>query len=175
MNIEIIRRQLERYKKCSIGKYTRLKDARNFLANLVHELDMSYNVEPNFDDAKNKCQIFGINHLCQDFTNGKDLTGAMEHLVPLAAELRSKNRIGSDSFWNRIPVSGTNRTYNQTPEHADKVKKWLDYVNNRRGETPRLFYEVDYQFFKMMKEREESLISVEDNYRKKAKKLFTHE
>ena len=165
MDISKIEKQLAKYQKCSIGKYTRVKDARNFLANMVHELDQRHNVVATIEDAKKKCEIFKIDHLCQDFTDGEKLTGAMEHLVPLAGELKSKGRVGSDSFWNRIPVSGSNRTYNETPAYAEKIRLWVDYVN-QRGAT--LYYNVDRQFFEIMKQREESLIAAEDSYREMA-------
>ena len=48
-----------------------------------------------------------------------------------AIKICKKKRIGSDSGWNRVPVSGNNRNYKKNSEHLIKINKWIEYCNKR--------------------------------------------
>mgnify|MGYP001291494741 CR=1 FL=1 len=127
------------FSKCSIGLHTRINDKRNFLANYSYYLDQQQIVQYTQVDDYKKCEIFGITKNNIDFTTQKKMSGCGEHYYPLAKDFKKKKRIGSDSGWNRIPVSGSNHKYKLNYDNINKVNKWLEYCN-RRGAT--LYYEL---------------------------------
>ena len=45
---------------CSLGLNTRVKDKRNFIANLSYFYDKKRNIEYLEEDDKKKCEIFNI-------------------------------------------------------------------------------------------------------------------
>ena len=127
------------FSKCSLGLNTRIKDKRNFLAQYSHALDKN-NTQYILIDKNKKCEIFGIKEDNIDFITKKKMTGCGEHFYPLSQEFKKKKRIGSDSGWNRIPVSGSNRRYKQNPENMLKVTEWINYCQGR-GAT--LYHDLD--------------------------------
>lgn len=128
------------YDKCSLGFNTRIKDKRNFIANCSFDLDQKDTLQYSKIDDNKKCEIFGIEKSNIDFTTKKKMTGCGEHYYPLAKEFNTKKIIGSDSGWNRIPVSGSNQSYKKNPEHMLKVKKWLVYCNSKGA---RLYHKLN--------------------------------
>ena len=127
------------YGKCSIGLNTRVKDKRNFIANYSHTLDDTNEKYTEIDDKK-KCETFDIDNNNIDFTTKTKMTGIGDHYHPLCKEYKSNNRIGSDSGWNRIPVSGNNHKYKNNPENMVKVNEWIRYCNDRGA---KLYYDLD--------------------------------
>ena len=130
------------FNKCSIGLNVRIKDKRNFLANYSYHLDKHKIQYSTIDDNK-KCEIFGIKKSNIDFITNQKMSGCGEHYYPIAGDFNSKNRIGSDSGWNRIPVSGSNRKYKQNPENLVKINEWLNYCGGR-GAT--LYHDLEDKF-----------------------------
>ena len=128
------------FSKCSLGLHTRINDKRNFLANYSYELDKRQIVQYTEIDDNKKCEIFKIEKNNIDFTTHRKMSGCGEHYYPLAKDFKSKKRIGSDSGWNRIPVSGNNHKYKQNYEYMNKVNQWIEYCK-RRGAT--LYYELN--------------------------------
>ena len=117
--------------KCSLGLTTRAGDLRNFNANLSHNYDLKYNIPYTEDDEKEKLRIFNIPNSKTDFTNGNKLKGIGDHLYPLVKEFKAHKRLGSDSMWNRIPVSGYNRKYHENMENKIKIDLWKKYCKMR--------------------------------------------
>ena len=128
------------FSKCSLQLNTRIKDKRNFLANTSFELDQRETLIYSEIDDNKKCEIFGIQKNNIDFITQKKMTGCGEHYYPLAKDFKSKKIIGSDSGWNRIPVSGSNQSYKRNPEHMVKVNKWLVYCNSKGA---RLYHQLN--------------------------------
>ena len=126
-------------KKCSLSLHTRVKDTRNLIANFSHILDGCENTLYTEDDRKKKCEIFEISNDKTDFITGQKLNGIGDHYYPLTAERKKLNRIGSDSQWNRIPVSGYNSKYKNQSEYSEKIKQWENYCNSRGA---KLFYQL---------------------------------
>jgi hypothetical protein len=126
-------------KKCSIGLDTRVKDKRNIIANFGHFLDQQKNVQYTKEDDIKKCEIFNIEKSNIDFISLKHMTGVGDHYYPLCKYLKKNNRIGSDSFWNRIPVSGNNTNYTDVSENMYKINKWLKYCEERDA---KLFWDI---------------------------------
>ena len=131
------------FTKCSLGLNTRIKDRRNFIANYSYELDKDKFHYTKNDDKK-KCEIFGIEKSNIDFVTHKKLTGCGEHFYPLSQEFKTKKRIGSDSGWNRIPVSGSNRKYKDTTENMIKINEWLKYCQHKGAV---LYHDLDDSIF----------------------------
>lgn len=128
------------FSKCSLGFKTRINDKRNFIANYSFELDQKETLQYSKIDDNKKCEIFGIQKSYIDFITQKKMTGCGEHYYPLTKEFAAKKRIGSDSGWNRIPVSGSNQSYKKTPEYAVKVSKWLEYCDTKGA---RLYHQLN--------------------------------
>ena len=57
-----------------------------------------------------------------------------------------KKIIGSDSGWNRIPVSGSNQRYKKNPEHMLKVNKWLEYCKSKGARLYHQLNETEFNF-----------------------------
>jgi len=129
-------------RKCSLGLNTRVKDKRNFLANCSYDADCKRNIIYNEEDDKKKCEIFNIPNTKTDFITGKPMKGIGDHLYPLAKDFAIKKIIGSDSKWNRIPVSGYNSKYKNSNNNEihDKICAWKAYVEERGG---LMFHEID--------------------------------
>ena len=119
-------------KKCSIGLDTRVKDKRNMIANFSHFLDQNNEPYTEEDDIK-KCEIFNIEKSNVDFITLKYMTGIGDHYYPICKDFKKNNRIGSDSSWNRIPVSGNNTKYKDTSENISKINKWIKYCEKRNA------------------------------------------
>jgi len=135
------------FSKCSIGIDARIKDKRNFLANYSYYLDQRQTVQyTDYDDYK-KCEIFGITKSNIDFTTHNKMGGCGEHYYPLAKEFNTKKRIGSDSGWNRIPVSGSNHKYKQNDDNMIKVNKWLEYCESKGA---KLYHELSEKQIKFI-------------------------
>jgi len=131
------------FTKCSLGVNTRIKDRRNFIANYSYELDKD-KIHYTKNDDKKKCEIFGIEKSNIDFVTQKKLTGCGEHFYPLSQEFKTKKRIGSDSGWNRIPVSGSNIKYKDTTENMIKINEWLKYCQDKGAV---LYHDLDDSIF----------------------------
>tara|TARA_Y100001937_G_scaffold101746_1_gene139680 strand:+ start:52 stop:549 length:498 start_codon:yes stop_codon:yes gene_type:complete len=142
------------FSKCSLGLETRIKDKRNFIANCSFVLDQQETLQYSKIDDDKKCEIFGIQKSNIDFITKKKMTGCGEHYYPLTKEFNAKKIIGSDSGWNRIPVSGSNQSYKKTPEHMLKVNKWLEYCNSKGA---RLYHQLDEDEFNFINVRFEKL------------------
>lgn len=127
------------FDKCSLGLNTRIKDKRNFIGNYSHELDKSYNIVYTEEDDKKKCEIFDIDKSNIDFTTKTKMSGIGDHYYPLCKEYKKKSRIGSDSGWNRIPVSGSNHKYKNDSENMIKVNMWIQYCQEREAN---LYYDL---------------------------------
>mgnify|MGYP006119987889 CR=1 FL=1 len=125
-------------KKCSIGLHTRVRDTRNLIANFSHLLDIE-NTPYTDDDRHKKCEIFEITDDKIDFISGEKMKGIGDHYYPLSADRKKLNRIGSDSQWNRIPVSGYNSKYKNNPEYSEKINKWETYCISREA---KMFYQL---------------------------------
>ena len=96
---------------CSLNLYTKVKDIRDLTCNIAHCYDGKYNVPFTEEDKKQKCIIFDIPTSKTDFiTGGKVKTG--DHWFPIGKHWK-ENKIGSDSEWNLIPVSGSNKKENK--------------------------------------------------------------
>ena len=117
--------------KCCLGLYTRVKDMRNFCCNLAHELDLQYNVNYSTEDENEKLRIFNTPNSKTDFTNGNKLTGVGDHLYPICKDRVKMRIIGSDTLWNRIPVSGYNQKYKENENFKVKVDCWEEYCKKR--------------------------------------------
>ena len=128
------------FKKCSLGLSTRIKDKRNFIANYSYYLDQQKTIQYSIIDDNKKCEIFGIKKSNIDFITKKKMTGCGEHYYPLGQEFKKEKRIGSDSGWNRIPVSGNNSRYKKNPENMLKVNEWINYCQGRGAS---LYHELD--------------------------------
>tara|TARA_Y100000768_G_scaffold372995_1_gene341205 strand:- start:572 stop:1051 length:480 start_codon:yes stop_codon:yes gene_type:complete len=128
------------FSKCSLRFDTRIKDKRNFIARYSFELDQQETLQYRKIDDDKKCEIFGIQKSNIDFITKKKMTGCGEHYYPLTKDFNAKKIIGSDSGWNRIPVSGSNQSYKKTPEHMLKVNKWLEYCNSKGA---RLYHQLN--------------------------------
>ena len=122
--------------KCSLALHTRVKDTRNLIANFSYYLD-SNNTPYTDEDKKKKCDIFKIPNEKTDFITYKTLNGVGDHYYPLSAERKKYNRIGSDSMWNRIPVSGYNSKYKKQEQYLEKLNQWEEYCKSRGA---KMFY-----------------------------------
>lgn len=127
------------FNKCSLGLNTRIKDKRNFIGNYSHELDVRYNIDYTEEDDKKKCEIFDIDKSNIDFTTKTKMSGIGDHYYSLCKDYKTKSRIGSDSGWNRIPVSGSNHKYKNDSENMIKVNKWIQYCQEREA---KLYYDL---------------------------------
>lgn len=159
---------------CSLSLYTKVTDVRDLLCNISHIYDNKYNVHFTEEDYKHKCMIFKIPDCKTDFiTGGKVGTG--DHWFPIAKEWK-KNKIGSDSNWNIIPVSGNNSTdlkYNQLKKdilnkkeidgkykiYSIMIKKWLMYTESRGA---KLYYNVPDNFSQVIHNRNTNLKLIQD-------------
>lgn len=159
---------------CSLSLYTKVTDVRDLLCNIAYYYDNKYNVPFTEEDNVNKCMIFDIPDCKTDFiTGGKVGTG--DHWFPIAKEWK-KNKIGSDSKWNIIPVSGNNSMalkYNQLKKdilngkkidskyekYSNIIKKWLMYVESRKA---KLYYNVPDKFYQVIDDRNSNLRLVQD-------------
>tara|TARA_Y100000389_G_scaffold173753_1_gene183178 strand:- start:116 stop:514 length:399 start_codon:yes stop_codon:yes gene_type:complete len=103
-------------------------------------LDQKETLQYSKIDDNKKCEIFGIQKNNIDFITQKKMTGCGEHYYPIAKDFDTKKIIGSDSGWNRIPVSGSNQSYKKTHDHALKVSKWLEYCNSKGA---RLYHQLN--------------------------------
>lgn len=142
--------------KCSISLHTRAKDTRNLIANFSHFLD-STNTSYTEEDKKKKCEIFEIPNEKTDFITHKSLTGIGDHYYPLGKERKKYNRIGSDSMWNRIPVSGYNSNYKKQEEYLEKLNKWEEYCKSRGA---KMFYNLTEEQNDIIKKGVEELVRV---------------
>ena len=124
--------------KCSLSLNTRVRDTRNLMANFAHYLDLN-NTQFTNEDNKKKCEIFGIQHDKIDFITFKVLKGIGDHYYPLSGERKKHNRIGSDSMWNRIPVTGYNSKYKKQEEYLEKLNQWEEYCKSRGA---KMFYNL---------------------------------
>jgi hypothetical protein len=135
---------------------TRIKDKRNFIANYGFDKDQRETSQYSKIDDNKKCEIFGIQKSNIDFITQKKMSGCGEHYYPLMKDFNAKKIIGSDSGWNRIPVSGSNQSYKKTPEHMLKVNKWLVYCNSKGARLYHQLNETQFNFindlFKKLKE-----------------------
>ena len=161
---------------CSLSLYTKVKDVRDLTCNLAHEYDKKYNVPFTEEDKKQKCVIFDIPTLKTDFIRGvKIYTG--DHWFPIG-KIWKKNKIGSDSEWNLIPVSGSNgkgNIYNQLKKdmlsnkeidsenmkYSNKIEQWLTYVEDRGA---KLSYNMPEDFRQAIESRNKETMSVQDKY-----------
>ena len=149
---------------CSIGLHTRVKDKRNFIANVSNFYDTSKNVEYTNVDDKKKCEIFKIPNSKVDFITGNKLNGIGDHYYPLCAELKKLNRIGSDSLWNRIPVSGSNLSYKKSGEYKEILELWINYATSRGA---KLYYHLNSDHIRILNELTEELVRVNSDKFKK--------
>ena len=143
--------------KCSIGLHTRVKDKRNLIANWVCKLDSEKNIPFTEVDDKKKCEIFGIPSSNTDFITGKKLTGIGDHYYPLCADIKKDMSVGSDSLWNRIPVSGNNSAYKKEKVYIEKLEEWEAYVKER-GATMR--YTLKQEHLDVLEETVKELVQV---------------
>jgi hypothetical protein len=146
------------YAVCSLGLNTRVKDKRNFLANYSHYLDKTKIQYTKSDDDK-KCEIFGIEKNNIDFVSHHKMGGIGDHYYPLGKGFRTQKRIGSDSGWNMIPVSGSNQNYKKNPDNLIIVNKWIEYCNNR-GAT--LFHDLNENQISRIEEGFAILVSMHE-------------
>jgi len=146
-------------KKCSLSLDTRVKDRRNIIANLSHQLDCKLNIPYNEEDDAKKCEIFAIPTINTDFITGKLMKGIGDHLYPLAKDAMVKKIIGSDSGWNRIPVSGYNSKYKNSTnnEIQEKISAWKSYVKERNG---LMFHEINNNHIQKLIELENELVKI---------------
>jgi len=163
--------------KCSLSLNTKVKDKRDLICNISHEYDIKYNIKFTKEDEHKKCEIFDISDSKIDFITGQKVqTG--DHYYPLCALREKENKIGSDSEWNSIPVSGSNKKeniYNKLKKDIfkdkkldissftsdeqsilSKLKKWIDYVEYRKAN---MFYKVSDEFNNRLKERDEIMVN----------------
>ena len=144
---------------CSLGLNTRVKDKRNFIANLSYFYDEKRNIEYLEEDDKKKCEILNIPNSKTDFITGLKLTGIGDHYYPLCADIKKFNRIGSDSLWNRIPVSGSNLKYKKNKEYHEKLDAWINYVQHRGA---LLYYTLTEEDLIILKDLEEELVKINE-------------
>jgi len=144
-------------KKCSLSLDTRVKDRRNIIANLSHQLDCKRNIPYNEEDDAKKCEIFAIPTINTDFITGKLMKGIGDHLYPLAKDAMVKKLIGSDSGWNRIPVSGYNSKYKESTDNEiqDKISAWKIYVKERNG---LMYHEINDNHIQKLNELQNELV-----------------
>ena len=152
---------------CSIGLNTRVKDKRNLIANIVNEWDKN-NVPYTSNDDIEKCKIFGICNSKTDFITHTKLTGIGDHYYPLCKHIKTKKTVGSDSLWNRIPVSGSNTTYKEDKTNMDKVKKWLEYAESKGA---KLYYNLSDEFVELLNKNINKLIKINELAFKELKEL----
>lgn len=143
--------------KCSLGLLARVKDLRNYVVNLSHEWDLKHNIPYTIDDEKEKLRIFNIPNPKTDFTNGNELKGIGDHLYPITKDLKKRKRIGSDTMWNRIPVSGYNRKYHEIVENKIKLDCWEEYCK-KRGAT--LSYHVSDEIYNHIYQYQQLLVDM---------------
>jgi len=162
---------------CSLSLNTKVKDTRDLLCNLAHNWDAKYNIPFTENDDKHKCLIFGIPTSKTDFITGHSVqTG--DHWYPIGQKRKAENKIGSDSEWNIIPVSGSNKKenkYNQLKrdifnkkdiddgykEYSDKIKQWISYVESRGA---KLCYNVPDEFHQVIEARNNEMMILQDKY-----------
>jgi len=141
----------------SIGLHVRVKDMRNIICNYVSILDKKKNEEYTDKDELEKLRIFGIPNSKTDFITRKELKGIGDHLYPLCKNRVKENRIGSDSSWNRIPVSGYNIKYKEIPENRIKVEEWQEYCKTRGA---KLYYQLSDEQSNRIVQLQEELTNV---------------
>ena len=144
-------------KKCSLGLHTRVKDKRNLIANLAYYYDCEYNIPYTKYDDEKKCEIFGIDNPSTDFITGNRMKGIGDHFYPLCADIKKKKIFGSDSKWNRIPVSGYNSKYKKDGSYNDTLVKWTSYVEDRGA---KMFYPLEQKHQTLLNEWEHSLVEI---------------
>jgi len=149
-----------KFKKCSIGLDARVKDRRNLIANYSHYLDSTLNIEYTGDDDKIKCDIFEIDNSSIDFITKDKMSGIGDHYYPLSKDYKTENRIGSDSGWNRIPVSGNNSKYKDNAENMEKIKRWIYHCETREA---RLFYILNPEQVNIINKGIDKLIEVNNS------------
>ena len=143
--------------KCSLSLHTRVKDRRNIFANLANFYDCENNKSYTDTDDKKKCEIFGITKSNIDFITQKTMKGIGDHLYPLCADFKKKNIIGSDSKWNRIPVSGYNSKYKKDKLYIEKINKWIEYVAEKEGV---MYYTLKLEHISILQNMETNLIRI---------------
>ena len=146
-------------KSSSIGLNTRVKDMRNHIANYVHQLDVKNNISYTIEDENEKLRIFDIPNSNTDFITRKKITGVGEHYYPLCKDRLKHMIIGSDSYWNRIPTTGTNTTYMELNENKIKVEKWIQYCKSRGAS---LFYPVSDEINNIIIQTQNELVKVNE-------------
>ena len=144
---------------CSLGLNTRVKDKRNFIANLSHFYDQKRNIKYTETDDNKKCGIFEIPNSKTDFITGLKLTGIGDHYYPLCAEIKKLARIGSDSLWNRIPVIGSNLKYKKNNEYREKLDAWINYTERRGAQ---VYYTLTDEDLIILKELEIKLVRINE-------------
>ena len=144
----------------SINLNTRVKDKRNLFANLSYHYDKS-NVPFTKEDEQVKRDIFAIPDLSTDFITRKKLTGIGDHYFPLAGKYKTEQCIGSDSQWNRIPVSGYNSNYKKypDPDAEKKINSWLEYVRTRGA---KMYYSLTSEHVDIVNKLERDLVSLNE-------------
>jgi len=145
--------------KCSLGLNVRVKDFRNLIANYSNYLDNNHNMQYEDKDDKKKCEIFEITDSKTDFISGLKLTGCGDHYYPLCKNRKKDNTIGSDSLWNRIPVSGSNTKYKDDMNNKIKIDKWLLYVESRGA---KLYYKLNDHQIETINQGEKELIATNE-------------
>jgi hypothetical protein len=148
-------------KMCSLSLNTRIKDKRNLLANLSAYYDTTCNIPYTPEDEAKKCEIFEVPNTKTDFITHKPMKGVGDHYFPLASKYKTGNTIGSDSLWNRIPVSGYNSKYKDGSHETirKKLDTWLKYVKMRGG---RLSYQLLSEHKDLISEFEEKIIEMNE-------------
>ena len=166
--------------KCSLSLHTKAKDKRDLICNISHFYDKK-NIEFTKEDEKKKCEIFDISDSKIDFITGQKVqTG--DHYYPLCALREKENKIGSDSKWNCIPVSGSNKKdniYNKLKKEIlkdkdldissfksdeqlilSKLKEWIDYVEYKGA---KMYHEISDEFNNRLKKRDEIMVNENDS------------
>jgi len=89
------------------------------------------------------------------------MTGIGDHYYPLAKHFKKQGRIGSDSFWNRIPVNGYNSKYKDSTDVGikEKIDAWIAYVDSKGG---KLYYQLTPDHTKILSELEENLMKLNE-------------
>jgi len=159
-----------------------VKDKRDLICNISHEYDIKYNIKFTKEDEHKKCEIFDISDSKIDFITGQKVqTG--DHYYPLCALREKENKIGSDSEWNSIPVSGSNKKeniYNKLKKEIlkdknldissfksdeqlilSKIKRWIDYVEYKGA---KMYHEITDDFNKIILKRDEDMIKIQEHY-----------
>jgi hypothetical protein len=160
---------------CSLSLYTKTKDIRDLLCNVAHSWDKKYNIPFTEEDNKQKCIIFGIPTSKTDFITGAPVkTG--DHWYPIGGLRSKENKIGSDSEWNIIPVSGSNKKenkYNQIKrdmlhkkdiecvykEYSYKIEQWIGYVESRGA---KFSYDLPEEFNQEIENRNNKMMLIQD-------------